>query len=326
MLVSVIIPLYNSEKTIKRCVDSILNQTYAQIEIIIVDDGSGDTSPAICDDLAIAHDNIKVVHQDNGGPNAARNKGISMSQGEFIVFVDSDDEFYSNDTIERNIKFFENRPDVDIVSFPQYREKAIGNKNYCTKSGQFKNRTICNKLEIFSNWYNGRLIDGHFPGKIFRKSLFDGWSLVETIRFTEDHYDIPNICRRCKKVIISGIGGYVYKYNPNSLIHTNYTYEKRRGQLYSELSIYKYLCELNASGILKADIYNRALENAYYLSLAIPGDEAISLMRSVPMFYRGGNSLVKILKLFSVILGLRNGFRVTKNIAGLIDKLRNIRK
>ena len=89
--ISVIVPVYNVEKYLNRCVDSILAQTFDDFEIILIDDGSKDSSSAICDGLAKKKDKIKVLHKENGGQSSARNMGLSVAQGEYISFVDSDD-------------------------------------------------------------------------------------------------------------------------------------------------------------------------------------------------------------------------------------------
>ena len=90
-LISIIVPVYNVEEYLKECIDSIINQTYKRIEIILVDDGSTDKSGKICDDYAKIDKRIKVVHKENGGLSDARNVGISVSSGKYIAFVDSDD-------------------------------------------------------------------------------------------------------------------------------------------------------------------------------------------------------------------------------------------
>lgn len=89
--ISVVIPVHNVEKYIKRCVESVENQTYSEFEIILVDDGSKDSSPQICDELAEKYSNINVIHQANAGASAARNRGIDEADGKYIVFCDSDD-------------------------------------------------------------------------------------------------------------------------------------------------------------------------------------------------------------------------------------------
>ena len=98
-LISVIVPIYNVEKYLARCVDSIVNQTYKNLEIILVDDGSPDLCPQMCDDYAEKESRIKVVHKKNGGLSDARNAGIAVATGEYISFIDSDD-YVSDDFFE----------------------------------------------------------------------------------------------------------------------------------------------------------------------------------------------------------------------------------
>ena len=93
---SIIVPIYGVEQYLRKCVDSLLAQDYDDYEIILVDDGSLDACPRICDEYAAAHENIRVIHQDNGGLSAARNAGIKAAKGEYICFVDSDDYWEPN--------------------------------------------------------------------------------------------------------------------------------------------------------------------------------------------------------------------------------------
>ena len=90
-LVSVIVPIYNVEKYLEKCIESIVNQTYKNLEIILVDDGSQDNCPAMCDEWTQKDSRIKVIHKKNGGLSSARNAGLEVSNGEYISFVDSDD-------------------------------------------------------------------------------------------------------------------------------------------------------------------------------------------------------------------------------------------
>lgn len=91
MMISIIVPIYNVQKYIRRCIESILTQTYRNLEIILVDDGSTDACPQICDEYAVEDSRIKVIHKENGGLSDARNAGIEIATGEYIGFVDSDD-------------------------------------------------------------------------------------------------------------------------------------------------------------------------------------------------------------------------------------------
>ena len=93
-LVSVIIPIYKVEKYLAECIDSVINQTYHNIEIILVDDGSPDGCGAMCDAYAAQDERVRVIHCPNGGLSAARNSGVDIATGEFITFLDSDDWMY----------------------------------------------------------------------------------------------------------------------------------------------------------------------------------------------------------------------------------------
>ena len=94
--ISIIVPVYNVEKYLKRCIDSILNQSFTDFELILVDDGSTDNSGEIIDEYAIKDERIKVIHKENGGLSSARNVGIEYSKGNYIAFVDSDDYINKN--------------------------------------------------------------------------------------------------------------------------------------------------------------------------------------------------------------------------------------
>lgn len=90
-LISIIVPVYKVEKYLDRCVQSLINQTYQEIEIILINDGSPDNCPLMCDKFANEFNNIRVIHQENAGPSKARNEGIDIANGKFVTFVDSDD-------------------------------------------------------------------------------------------------------------------------------------------------------------------------------------------------------------------------------------------
>lgn len=109
---SIILPVYNVEKYLSACIDSILNQTFKDYEIILVDDGSKDSSGAICDNYASKHNYVKVIHKPNGGQSDARNVGLRAASGEYVFFMDSDDLFYTDKVLEKVASKTKNNPDV----------------------------------------------------------------------------------------------------------------------------------------------------------------------------------------------------------------------
>ncbi len=129
--ISIIVPVYQAEKHLEQCLDSLVNQTYVNLEIILVDDGSHDNSLAICNQYKDKDQRIIVVHQDNAGVSTARNVGINKASGEYIYFVDSDDWIEIN-TIEELVRDVEENA-LDCVGFnylKEYEGKTVKNKNY----------------------------------------------------------------------------------------------------------------------------------------------------------------------------------------------------
>jgi glycosyltransferase involved in cell wall biosynthesis len=113
-LISIIIPVYNTSMYLKQCVDSVINQDFAQYEIILVDDGSTDSSGTICDEYSLNHDFIKVIHKENGGLSDARNTGLANALGEHILFIDSDD-YISENSLSSLYDTMNEESDVDVI-------------------------------------------------------------------------------------------------------------------------------------------------------------------------------------------------------------------
>ncbi len=122
---SIIVPVYNAEKYIRRCVDSVLMQTFTDYELILVDDGSPDGSGAICDEYAEKDARIKVIHKENGGVSSARNKGLDIASGERIMFVDSDDWIDARTLEALNSIFQEKDTDILCFGFFSYTENGL---------------------------------------------------------------------------------------------------------------------------------------------------------------------------------------------------------
>lgn len=139
-LISVVIPIYNVEQYILRCVDSVLNQTYQNLEIILVDDGSPDNCPKICDEYAVKDNRVRVIHKQNGGLSSARNAGIDVAEGEYITFIDSDD-YVTPDYVETLYNAIcEDKTDLAIGSHRAVYDNGTvidrSNNRRCTLSSQ----------------------------------------------------------------------------------------------------------------------------------------------------------------------------------------------
>ena len=138
-LVSMIIPVYGVEAYLGECLETVLNQTYKNLEIILIDDESPDRCPEICDQYAQKDERIKVIHQKNGGAANARNHGLDMATGEYICFIDSDDKIENNYVEKLLGAIKENKAEVVVCSFKQwYKDKTqdsegFENKEYSSK-------------------------------------------------------------------------------------------------------------------------------------------------------------------------------------------------
>lgn len=146
--VSIIVPIYNSEKYMNKCIESILNQTLTEIEIILVNDGSTDNSGKIIDNYAKKDKRIKVIHQENSGPSVARNKGINIAKGKYIGFVDSDD--YIESTMYEELYNNANNRNTE-VAMCSYNEKYLYNETEYVVKAKLDSGKVYDKEEIKHN-------------------------------------------------------------------------------------------------------------------------------------------------------------------------------
>lgn len=165
-LISIVVPIYNVEKYIPECVDSIIAQTYENIEIILVNDGSTDNSGSVCEEYAKKDARIKVIHKKNGGLSDARNAGIKIAKGEYIGFVDSDD-WIETDMYEKLIKAcLENNADISICGlFRDYVDKSIK----CPSP----NNKVYSSENALKALIEGEELHDHAWSKLYKRSFFD---------------------------------------------------------------------------------------------------------------------------------------------------------
>ena len=207
--ISIIVPVYNLAGYITKCVTSLTRQTYQNIEIIIVDDGSTDGTWSVLQKLQKKDSRIIIIHQENGGTARARNTALKHVNGEFITFVDGDDTI-SNDTLERNIQYFVDE-ELDWVSFSVIRTDINGNK--LTTSRLYQNFEVRENAVVYKNDFlklfcEGRL-SGLCCGTIYR------WNTVKEIKFPdgefyEDNFYFDEALCFTRKGLLSCYGQYNY--------------------------------------------------------------------------------------------------------------------
>lgn len=262
-LISVIVPVYKVEPWLERCVDSIRNQTYSNLEIILVDDGSPDKCGEICDRIALEDDRIKVIHRENGGLSAARNTGLDHCKGEYVGFVDSDDvihpEMYYRlyrDLSDKGTRLAFCQPLMcydSRVSFPSPEAGAE-----CLP-GQDVIRESLTRIMWFSAWT-----------KLYHRSLFDGIRYPEG-RINEDYPVTMRIFDRCDRIVVDYNKLYAYCKRGGS-ITTSPVSERSFDQVVSAEESYLFIrethpdCSALAARILMASCLGLLLKTDGALS------------------------------------------------------------
>lgn len=171
VLVSVIVPIYNVEKYLKKCIDSILNQTYKNMEIILVNDGSPDNCHIICDEYSKIDNRIKVIEKENGGLSDARNKGIEYANGDYIIFIDSDDYWELPSAISDIIEQIKmTTPDVLIFNYKKYYEDRNVYSDKVLTCNRYKLLSAKNQIGYL---VESRCYENSVWNKVIKKSLFD---------------------------------------------------------------------------------------------------------------------------------------------------------
>lgn len=216
-LISIIIPVYNVEKYLQKCVASVAEQTYKNLEIILVDDGSPDGCPAMCDEFAKKDKRIKVIHKPNGGLSDARNVGLGVSTGEYFAFVDSDD-YVSEKYIERlyyNMVQFD--ADVSICSFEKVFEdgtnekldEVLDNQVYVFEGKQkFEQLFSPNRLEMIVAW-----------NKLYKKEIYENLKFPVGI-INEDEWAVLDVLKNAKKVVYQANKDYFYMQRAGSIMNS----------------------------------------------------------------------------------------------------------
>lgn len=227
--VSVIVPIYNVEKYLDHCVNSILLQSYKNIECILVDDGSTDSSGTKCDYFLTSDDRVKVIHKRNGGLSSARNAGLDIASGDFVLFVDSDD-YIGHNVISDALTAFEKSKDtnIGIVQFPviwteeDCNEYSItGKDNKCTKfeftAQEAIKKTFDKSLEI-------RLQFSAVWDKLYRKDIFGKDLRFAEGKIFEDTLIMHHLYIRSENILnVESADAYYYRIRSGSIAHSKFS-------------------------------------------------------------------------------------------------------
>lgn len=205
--ISIIVPIYNVEKYVEKCVDSILKQTYINFELILVDDGSTDMSGKICDKFKKEDDRIKVIHKKNGGLSSARNEGVKLATGKYIGFIDSDD--YIDKTMYEKMfnKAIEDDSDIVICDMTY----NLNGKDISTTI--FEDFGVLNREDTILKYLENDYFRSHAQNKLYKRELFEYVSFPEG-KLYEDVATFYKLIHNCNK--ISFVNEKLYYYNQSN--------------------------------------------------------------------------------------------------------------
>ena len=210
MKLSIVIPVYDVESTLDRCLKSVVEQSFADYEVILVDDGSTDRSPQLCDEWARKDPRIKVVHQQNGGLSAARNMGIDQAQGDYITFIDSDD-YIGEGTLEAVMSRLDDS--IDLIEYPIWRFYGAPHQSLLQLTDTTYDDTA-------GSWLDGQAYDHTYAcNKVYRRRLFDDVRFPVG-RVFEDAYTLPRLLRKVRHVATTSAGCYYYCWNAKGITST----------------------------------------------------------------------------------------------------------
>lgn len=314
-LISIIVPVYKTEKYLDKCLKSIVNQTYKNLEIILVDDGSPDKCPMICDEWAEKDDRIKVIHKENGGVSSARNAGLDLSSGDFIGFVDADDFVNENmyscliddlikhqsdismcsiNFLDENGNIYKSDDELNLTNFIEDNCNNLVNEMYRTCN--------CHLVALWNKLYSKKLFKTlRFP----EGRLFEDWTLIPMIYF------------ECKR--LSYISDKLYNYSAHrvgSAVHT-YTLKRYYDCVCADYDHFNYfqkrnVCEFNynISYYAKSDFrkcikyYYPSKENkkyineAYKMSYYISKSKLLFILKTFPNLSKIALNTLSKLKVF----------------------------
>lgn len=295
-LVSFILPVYNAENTLKRCLDSILKQTYCDYEVIIIDDGSIDNSGKICDSYSLNDNRFRVVHKENAGVASARQLGVSLASGEYVIHIDSDDWIESNMLSDMMNEI----SDADILVSDYYYNTKYGQTYVrqvdCTTSEELLEKII--KGEVFGSLWH----------KLIRRNLYQNIEFNTDLTFCEDQLLLFKILTTYQcKVINLHKAYYHYECNDGSITQrtdreyfdNKIKYEDYALQVLSPLS-FRYIRNIfvldrlkSYSGPIQSKIYSNSEIKALVNRLPKPN---VSMIRLKFVFVNQILFLIQILK------------------------------
>lgn len=258
VLVTVVVPVYNVEKYLDCCIESIVNQTYHNLEIILVDDGSRDSSGCICDHWANNDNRIKVIHQENGGLSSARNTGLESAKGQFISFIDSDDYIHNDfiqEMLQSCIKYNAKLCICGMESVaddfaPQYNDEI--------------NTELIDQGQLYNQLYSGRNVETvSAANKLYASELFNNLRYPVGKRH-EDEAIIHFLIEKIEYAVWINCPLYYYRQTPNSITRQGYNL-KMLDELWSKEVRLTFFKERNLDDLYQKALYSYCSRIIYHV-------------------------------------------------------------
>lgn len=260
--VSIIVPVYNAQKSIEQCLSSIINQTYNNIEVIMVNDGSTDNSKDICESYAVKYDNIKLINQENSGPSVARNRGIEVASGRYIQFVDSDDKIDS-DMVEKLVSGIDDEIDLVICGYRKIF-MDLGTKKTVKRIPSISGiKSKEDFLNIFGECFRGWIINPPWNKLYVLNIIKDGGNKFDpNVSIGEDLIFNLNYVNKCKKINILNDALYNYIALEEGSLTRSYQKNHFENQKMLFVEVRKFLIENNSYHRENKDLINTMCMNS----------------------------------------------------------------
>ncbi|ETI67556.1 glycosyltransferase family 2 protein [Neobacillus vireti] len=265
-VISIIVPVYNLEAYLEKCIKSIIIQTIKNIEVILINDGSTDESGVICDSYASMDCRIKVIHKKNGGLSSARNAGMKIASGEYIGFVDGDDYVDRNMFGELYWLCENTNSDISICKFGRELNENLSNemteKPFCEEM---------DKIEAMRQLFKGELYRFSVCNKLFKKSCFENIVFPEG-RIHEDLSTTYKLFSNANKVVYTNYIGYIYVKRDNSILASRFN-EKRLDAFTGWEEILAFMKQKypQLSSEVNACFVYSCVDNGYYILNQVVG-------------------------------------------------------
>ena len=320
ILASIVIPIYSVEEYLPICIESVLNQTYSETEIILVDDGSPDSSPEICDEYAALYPNIKVVHKKNGGLSDARNVGIKNATGDYVLFLDGDDYWDDVNALDKLIRRVTlTNADVLNFSFKKYYEDT-GEKSPYFHDVSDMPLDLQKKKEQLDYLAENNLYLSSACTKMIRRELFSDNLLFEVGAYSEDVEWSARLIQAAKCMDFICLNFYCYRQRKNSISHT--INDKKSKDLCGH--IIKCIEMANAASEEEKKLmllYAAYQYGTYYIVQAQAINEQTECLEKVSRYSSvlsncGNNRKLAVLRLGTVLLGYRGFCKLVRFLYG----------